>query len=700
MRSKSFIRWLFVLALVVGFLPTGAAQTQSGNTNGYKPGELLVKFDPSASAKTLSRFRELAGAQYSRTIAGSDVQIWQVPIGSEIATGQMLAGQPGVILAEPNYKIHAFDTVPNDPLYYRQWAHPKMGSPAAWGYTIGSSSVTIAVVDTGIDETHPDLASKIVPGYDFVDGDSNPHDLNGHGTHVAGIAAAATNNSEGVAGTSWGARLMPVRVLDASGSGYTSDLIGGILWASQQGARIINFSLGGVNYSQALQDAVNVAHNAGLLFVAAMGNDNTSVTFYPAGMANVLGVAATNRYDLKAQYSNTGNHCDLAAPGGDMSYYHDPDGIYSTMPTYPVDMTTTYSYYENYDYLQGTSQATPYVSGLAALIWSRNPSLTADEVQQLMQSTAVDLGAAGWDPIYGWGRIDVAAAVAAAVPINPPDLHAIANTDGDGSYMVEWGSIQNATQYTLQEDDNPNFTSPKLVYQGSATHKDVSGQSAGYYYYRVRAENAQAISDWSQTRTAGVVPGSPTLQLTPDATYADEYLLSWTQVAGADGYILQESQTASFTLPATRYQGSALSYAVTGQDGGDWYYRIAAANQAGSSPWGSSVISITVPAPALPAPTLQAISNLYGHEAFPLQWTVVTTATSYILEASRDMYFSSPTPVYTGPLTAYSMQTDSGGTWFFRVRAASAAGRSAWSLPRSTLVYYRIRLPVMMKTKP
>ena len=190
------------------------------------------------------------------------------------------------------------------------------------------------------------------------------------------------------------------------------------------------------------------------------------------------------------------------------------------------------------------------------------------------------------------------------------------------------------------------------------------------------------------------------MQLTPDATYADEYLLSWTQVAGADDYILQESQTASFTLPATRYQGSALSYAVTGQDGGDWYYRIAAANQAGSSPWSSSVISITVPAPALPAPTLQAISNLNGHEAFPLQWTAVTTATSYILEASQDMYFSSPTPVYTGTLTAYSMQTDSGGSWFFRVRAASAGGRSAWSLPRSTLVYYRIRLPVMMKPKP
>ncbi len=700
MGSNFFSRWLIVLALAAGFIPNGASKTQTITAAEYKPGELLVSLHPGAPAKTLSGFRELAGAQYSRTISGSDIEVWQVPQGSEIAASRLLASLPGVILAEPNYRLQAFDTVPNDPSYSKQWAHPIIDTPAAWDYTTGSSSITIAILDTGIDETHPDLASKIVPGYDFVDGDANPHDLNGHGTHVAGIAAALTNNTVGVAGTSWGARLMPVRVLDATGSGYSDDLIDGILWASQHGAKIINFSLGGPTYSQALQVAVNTAHNAGLLFVAAMGNDGSDDPFYPAALDNVLAVAATTRFDGRAYYSNSGAHTDLAAPGGRMVYPHDPDGIYSTMPTYPVYMTTTYSYYQNYDYQQGTSMAAPYVAGLAALIWSRNPGLTHDQVQQIMETTAVDLGILGKDFDFGWGRIDAAAAVAAAVPLNPPDLQAIANPDGDGNYLIEWSSVANATSYTLQEDDHPGFTSPKLVYQGANTQKSITSQPAGYYYYRVRAADASAVSDWSQTRTAGVLPGMPDLQLTPDASFPDEYWLSWSQMAGADGYILQESQEISFSLPMTRYQGAALNYSVTGQDGGDWFYRVAATNQAGTGPWSTPVISITVPPPALPAPDLNVISNPLGIDTFPLDWSAVTGASEYILEASLDMYFSDPRPVYSGTLNTIQVQVHTGGDWYFRVRAASGADRSAWSLPRSTFVYHRIRLPLVTKAGP
>lgn len=696
MRSRLFLRYLIVLTLMAGFLPSGSTRAEMVNSGEYKPGELLVKFDPAAPAKTFSQFRQQAGAEYLRTIAGSDVEVWQVPAGSELAASQMVSTWPGVILAEPDYAVHALDTVPNDPLYYHQWAHPLMHSPAAWSYTTGSSSVTIAVLDSGIDETHPDLASKIVAGWDYVDDDNTPHDLNGHGTHVAGIAAAASNNAVGVAGMSWGTRLMPVRVLDATGSGYTSDLISGISHATQNGARIINFSLGGDTYSGLLQEAINVAHSAGLLFVAAMGNQGTGTVLYPAGMTNVLAVAATDRYDTRALYSNWGDHCDLAAPGGDMGYYHDPDGIYSTMPTYPVYMTTSYSFSTNYDYLEGTSMAAPYVAGLAALIWSRDPGLSADQVQRIMESTAVDLGVAGEDPEYGWGRIDAGSALG----LNSPDLYAIDNADGDGSYLVTWSSVQNATLYTLQEDDNPGFSSPKLVYQGSATQKAISGQAAGYYYYRVRAENAAAVSGWSQTRTAGVLPGTPTLQLTPDATHPDAYLLAWSQVAGADSYQLQESSNAGFTSPTTRYLGSALSYAVTGQAGGDWYYRVAAANQAGSGAWSTTEISITVPAPALASPVLGAISNPDHSDTFTLTWTTVSGATAYILEASPDPYFSVTTPVYTGGQAAFQMTTESGGYWYFRVRATAPGQWSAWSLPRSTQVIYRIMLPVMRRSNP
>jgi hypothetical protein len=445
-----------------------------------------------------------------------------------------------------------------------------------------------------------------------------------------------------------------------------------------------------------MQEAINTARNSGLLFVAAMGNLGTNVTFYPAGLDNVLAVAATDRSDVRAPYSNTGSHCDIAAPGG---YIPIDNGIYSTMPTYPVYMTTSYSYDLNYDHLHGTSMATPFVAGLAALIWSRDPGLTPDEVQQIIETTAVDLGVPGKDPLYGWGRIDAAAAVKATVPINPPFLQAIANPDGDGNYLVEWGIVANAASYSLQEDDNPGFTSPKLVYQGAGTQTNLSGRSPGYWYYRVRAENAVDISDWSQTRAAGVLPGTPALQLT-SGKVLDEYQLSWTQVAGADAYLLQESAQITFSLPSTRYLGPSLSYAVTGQPGGEWFYRVAAVNEVGTGLWSTSVISTVVPAPAFPAPVLLAITNPNRNESFTIQWSDVDDADSYSLEASLDMYFSDPTPVYSGTLTTLQMQADNGGNWYFRVRAIGDAGRSAWSLPQSTFVYHRIRLPLITKTGP
>lgn len=153
--------------------------------------------------------------------------------------------------------------MPNDPYFGQQWAHTLIRTPAAWDITTGSSSITIAIVDSGIDENHPDLLNKIVAGYDFSDGDSNPHDLNGHGTHVAGIAAAASNNATGIAGVNWQARIMPVRVLGMDGTGYNFDISEGIRWAYQHGAKVINLSLGGPDEAQNMRDAVNEARSAG-----------------------------------------------------------------------------------------------------------------------------------------------------------------------------------------------------------------------------------------------------------------------------------------------------------------------------------------------------------------------------------------------------------------------------------------------------
>jgi hypothetical protein len=304
---------------------------------------------------------------------------------------------------------------PNDPYYGAyQWNMEKINAPQAWGQSDGSGQ-TIAVLDSGVDLTHPDLVAKLVTGYDFVNDDSDPSDDEGHGTHVAGIAAAATNNGIGVAGTGWGARIMPIKVLDATGLGFQSDIASGVEWAADQGARILNLSLGGPTPSTAIKDAIDYAHGKGALVVASSGNsfDEGNPVIYPAAYNYVLAVAATDNLDQHASYSSSGSYVDVAAPGGDPSGSSDPD------PAHWIESTFWRGYgsgfpVTGYNALAGTSQAAPHVAGLAALILARNSTLTNDQVANIIQNTAEDLGSPGRDDLFGYGRINAGAAVAAA----------------------------------------------------------------------------------------------------------------------------------------------------------------------------------------------------------------------------------------------------------------------------------------------
>ena len=418
---KLLHRFLLLFVLLLGFAPLAVTTTPAEGDSPeleYKPGEILVKFHTDVRSADAGALRQDVQGAFMRTLYASPVELWQVPAGAEQAAVDQLNADPRVEIAELNVRYQALGA-PNDPRFSSQWAHDIMNSEDAWEYTTGSAGVVIAVLDSGIDSSHPDLSGKVVAGWDFVDDDSTPNDQNGHGTHVAGIAAASTNNGIGVAGMSWQAQVMPVRVLDNTGSGYNSDILDGITWAASHGADIINLSLGGTTYSSIMQTAVNSAHSGGSLVVAAMGNcrvmvgscPSTNPTMYPAAYNNVMAVAATDPADHYTSYSQYGAHCDVAAPGGEMTAYHDPNGILSTMPTSPVFLTVNYGYSTGYDQLQGTSQAAPYVSGLAALVWALAPTLSNDQVQSLIEQAAEDLGPTGWDPNYGYGRIDALAAL-------------------------------------------------------------------------------------------------------------------------------------------------------------------------------------------------------------------------------------------------------------------------------------------------
>ena len=301
---------------------------------------------------------------------------------------------------------------PNDTHYTTyQWNLPQVRASYAWAVSTGSSDVVVAVLDTGADLTHPDLQGKFVAGYDFIHNGADPSDDEGHGTHVAGIVAALTDNSQGVAGVSWGGKIMPVKVLDWQGLGVSSQIAQGIIWATDHGARIINMSLGGENGSATLQNAVNYAYSRGALVVAAAGNEYQAgnPVIYPAAYPHVLAVAATGNEDEHARYSETGYYVDVAAPGGN------PTSSWDSNPNHWI-MSTCWrgASYGEYAQIAGTSQAAPHVAGLAALVWSVNPTLSNDQVEQIIEETAVDVGTPGRDDVFGYGRIDAYRALARA----------------------------------------------------------------------------------------------------------------------------------------------------------------------------------------------------------------------------------------------------------------------------------------------
>jgi thermitase len=303
---------------------------------------------------------------------------------------------------EPN-ALFKEQFIPNDPYYSYQWSLPMIQADWAWNTTQGNSSLIVAVIDSGIDYNHPDLKNNYVPlGYDWVNNDNNPLDDNGHGTHVAGIIAAVLNNALGIAGIAQ-VSIMAEKAINATGWGLESDLAQAIIHAVNQGARILSNSWGSDYDSLLIHDAIQYAYRHGALVVAAAGNDNNNVEFYPAAYDEVVGVAATDEFDARAAFSNYGSWIGVSAPGVD---------ILSTMPTYHVNLNDPpYSLRTNYDYLSGTSVACPHTAGVAALFWSRFPNATRDWVRGQLSFAADDLGDPGFDVYYGAGRVNARKAV-------------------------------------------------------------------------------------------------------------------------------------------------------------------------------------------------------------------------------------------------------------------------------------------------
>ncbi|HEY9843221.1 MAG TPA: S8 family peptidase [Candidatus Obscuribacterales bacterium] len=410
--------------------------------------QVLVHFKSPLSPAGLQAYAGQHGLQLLRHSQGGTVAVFRAssqskPLSqsggrlSAMAATELprrAAQDPNVEHTQPLIIYHAYGV---DARFGEQHALPRMQVPAAWRRTMGATAVTVAVLDTGVDLNHPDLRPNLLPGNDFVnelvpdvhakpaepeeEGEAEPElpplpvppgaggiraagapvpgtaapimDFDGHGTHVAGLVAAVANNGIGIAGVAPNCKILPVKVLDSTGSGDSLSIASGIRWATDHGAQVMNLSLGTEEQDPEIKAAVAYALSKNRVIIAAAGNESTDKPSYPAAYPGVIAVAALDREDQLADFSNYGPWISVSAPGTE---------ILSTTPGYDVLDPAQH----DYDFKDGTSMASPLVAGVAALILSQNPGMPGQAVKQRLEQSADDIGAPGFDPRFGHGRVN------------------------------------------------------------------------------------------------------------------------------------------------------------------------------------------------------------------------------------------------------------------------------------------------------
>ncbi len=396
----------------------------------------------------------------------------------------------GIELVEHNVIAYAYAV--NDPYRPYQWNFDMLSVESAW-VTATGDGVTVAVIDTGVSRDGEDTPARMTDGYDFAAGDDDPSDVGGHGTHVAGTIAQATNNGRGVAGMAPDATVMPVRVLGDDGSGSSWDVAQGIVYAVDHGADVINLSLGSPYPAAIYKQAIDYAVDNGVVVVAASGNEYATEVGYPAGFDGVIAVGAVGDDRRIASYSNTGSALDVVAPGG----------------TYGAGILqeTVQHGSAGYQYLNGTSMASPHVAALAALLIEAGAE--PDEVDDILADTSTDLGDPGWDEIFGHGLIDPVAALgslagppaddpppADTIDTAAPSLFAVSHTRSGESLTVTWATDELATS-AVEFEGYPVFAGDGSL--ASSHERRFTISAGGTYRYRVRSADTagnEAVGSW------------------------------------------------------------------------------------------------------------------------------------------------------------------------------------------------------------
>jgi subtilisin family serine protease len=376
----------------------GAAAAPADQPDGVRRTSTVVRYDPRRLAVTVTRgtSRSQAEAAFARASVSVEqaipaIRAYMVGVDPARRDAALASLRSSTVVASagPEVLVDALDVTPNDAAWPSQWGLRLTGIQAAWRFVPGAARVVVAVVDTGVDPAQPDLQGALVPGYDFVNDTATVVDDEGHGTAVAGIIAARTNNRVGIAGVCGSCLIMPVKVLDRDGVGDDSVIAAGIVWAADRGAKVINLSLGGPGVTPSLSDAIGYAVGKGVLVVAAAGNAAASVPFYPAADPRAVSVAGTTAVDHPYPWSDFGTWVKLAAPGCNLA---------------PILAG-------GYGVFCGTSSATPLVSGLAALALAASPGARPDAIEQALERPAIPL-----DGFVQFGRVNAAGTLALVAP--------------------------------------------------------------------------------------------------------------------------------------------------------------------------------------------------------------------------------------------------------------------------------------------
>ncbi len=664
------------LCLVCTTIPhTGNAQSSH-----FLPNDLIVVVDSNSSSIAnvkrglgkdggVVHFQREIGVLRVRTKSSSDFS----------AVVKQLRRTKGVLSVERN-AIRRMCSDPNDTYYSSQYAPQLIKANNAWDIYNPKSTVVVAVLDTGVDYNHSDLSNAILRdsggnpiSYNALDGTANASDDNGHGTSVAGVASASINNGTGIAGIAgWNpavpnstsfVKVMPVKVLDAYGTGDDYGVSNGIIWAVNHGANVINLSLGSSDYTAALDSAIQYAISHGVVVAAAAGNSGSSALFYPAAYNNVISVAASDETDNITPWSNFGDWVKVLAPG---------NGVLSTWPG------------QSYQLQWGTSIATPHVTGVAAMIKAMYPQLSASQVSDLVTHNTD-----GYIPYYNHvistlgGRLNAAKALQAAITLNPvpgapTSLTAVSANHGAS---LNWHAALGASTYDVYRSTNATTGFSQVASNVLTTSYSDTGITNGTtYYYYVAGSNSGG--EGAGSNAVSVVPVDPaTLPTVPTGISVTNMntsvLLLWSSSSRAGGYSVERSTVSGgpYTTVATNLGGPGMQD-IHLVNGTTYYYRIYATNS-----YGSSQASVEVsgrPVAASPPATPTGLVVTTGDKYCLLSWNNVSGATSFTVKRSLSA---------TGPFTVVGSNVQgamfqdvlltNGVTYYYVVDSANSSGLSA-----------------------